>query len=247
MPLIGSSAYNTAGSILTLIRSLLNDAAGNWASDSVLLPYLNSSYRRVQRKLANNGVNLFITDNVLLVVPAVPANEQDPETQVVINDATPAPNQLPANLLVPLKLWERPNLSTQDFVEMIDMSSKGGLPSRLQGFTLDEWEWRTDGIYFVGATQDTQLRMRYYAALQDLTGAGDYVLIRNAQEAIAFGAAALASAPRGSAIAQNYSDEQDAADEDVIAFYTRMQQRGGTRRRPFSSRGGSLSYGRRVW
>jgi len=32
MPVVGSSAYNTAGQITSLVRSLLNDAQGNLSS-----------------------------------------------------------------------------------------------------------------------------------------------------------------------------------------------------------------------
>src|SRR5579859_1931708 len=232
MPLIGSTAYNTAGIVTSLVRSLLNDAAGNVYTDAVLLPYLNSQYRRVQRKLANTGSNLFITDDVLLVVKAIPAAQQDPGTQTVLNDATPPPNQLPANLLAPSKLWERPNGTTQDFVEMVDLTSHGGLPSRLQGSTLDVWEWRSDGVYFVGATQDTQIRLRGEYALPDLTGAQDVILIRNAQEALAFGTAAAAATPRGSELGVKYDAAAEDSIEDLVGFYVRKQQGSGTRRRP---------------
>ena len=44
MPVVGSSAYNTAGQITSLVRSLLNDAQGNLFTDTVLLPYANSAY-----------------------------------------------------------------------------------------------------------------------------------------------------------------------------------------------------------
>ena len=53
MPVVGTTAYNTAGQITSLVRSLLNDAAGNLFTDAVLLPYVNSGYRKVQRALAN--------------------------------------------------------------------------------------------------------------------------------------------------------------------------------------------------
>jgi hypothetical protein len=49
MPVVGSSAYNTAGQITSLARSLLNDAQGNLFTDAVLLPYANSAYRKLQR------------------------------------------------------------------------------------------------------------------------------------------------------------------------------------------------------
>ena len=71
MPVVGTTAYNTAGQITSLVRSLLNDAAGNLFTDAVLLPYVNSGYRKVQRALANIQSGSFLTDNVQLVVPAV--------------------------------------------------------------------------------------------------------------------------------------------------------------------------------
>jgi hypothetical protein len=113
MPVVGSSAYNTAGQITSLVRSLLNDAQGNLFTDTVLLPYANSAYRKAQRALGNAGAGGFIQDDVLLVVPAVA--QLDTSLQVSITDATAPPNQLPTDLLVPVKIWERPNGSTDDF------------------------------------------------------------------------------------------------------------------------------------
>jgi len=46
---------------------------------------------------------------------------------------------------------------------------------------------------FLGATQDTQIRLRYLKAYPDFTDATSPVLIRNAQEALAYGAAAGAA------------------------------------------------------
>src|SRR2546422_9655392 len=65
-------------------------------TDPVLLPYLNSAYRKVQRALANIGQETFVVDDVLIVVPAVSA--VDPSVQVVVNDSTAPPNQLPTDL-----------------------------------------------------------------------------------------------------------------------------------------------------
>ncbi len=60
----------------------------------------------------------------MLVVTAVTAT--DTSLQVSISDATAPPNQLPTDLLAPMKLWERPNGSTQEFDEMVDLSQHGG-------------------------------------------------------------------------------------------------------------------------
>lgn len=247
MPILGSTAYNTLGSVTSLVRSLLNDQNSNVFTDTVLLNYANSAYRTLQRKVANVGGGGFISDDVLLVIPAVPAAQQDPGTQVVLNDASTPPNQLPQNLLVPLKIWERPNLSSQDFAELVDLTNHGGLPSRLQGMFLDVWEWRTDGIYFIGATQDIQIRLRYQAAYPDLTGPNDFILIRGAQEAIAYVTAGLAGMARGAPLAEQM--EQLAVDyiEDVILENVRTNQVSATRRRAYGARAGIRSGGRRPW
>jgi hypothetical protein len=236
MPVVGSSAYNSAGQITSLVRSLLNDAQGNLFTDTVLLPYANSAYRKVQRALGNAGGGGFIQDDVLLVVTAV--TETDTSLQVSITDATAPPNQLPTDLLVPLKIWERPNGSTDDFLEMVDVSQHGGLPSRVQDVTLSIWEWRADGIYFVGATQDTQIRLRYSKAYPDFTDSTSPVLIRNSQEAIAYATAALAGWARGSPLAEKWDDAAADAIEDLVSAAVRREQQSSRRRRPFSSRNG---------
>jgi len=236
MPVVGSSAYNTAGQITSLVRSLLNDSQGNLFTDTLLLPYANSAYRKVQRAIGNAGGGGFIQDDVLLVVAAVA--ETDTSLQVSITDATAPPNQLPTDLLVPVKIWERPNLSTDDFLEMVDLSQHGGLPSRVQDVTLSVWEWRADGIYFIGATQDTQIRLRYSKAYPDLTDSTSPVLVRNAQEAIAYATAALAAWSRGSALAERWDQAATDAIEDLVITAVRREQQSSRRRRPYSSRTG---------
>jgi hypothetical protein len=236
MPVVGSSAYNTAGQITALVRSLLNDSQGNLFTDALLLPYVNSAYRKMQRAIANAGAGGFIQDDVLLVVTAV--TQTDTSLQVSITDATAPPNQLPTDLLFPLKIWERPNGSTQDFLEMVDLSQHGGLPSRAQDVTLSVWEWRADGIYFLGATQDTQIRLRYLKAYPDLTDATSPVLVRNAQEAIAYATAALAAWSRGSPLAERWDEAAADAIEDLVSGAVRREQQSARRRRPFSARSG---------
>ncbi len=236
MPVVGSTAYNTAGQITTLVRSLLNDSAGNLFTDGLLLPYLNSAYRKVQRELANIQSSTFLVDNATVVVPAVSA--ADPSMQVAITDATAPPNQLPSDLLVPVKLWERLNGSSDDFQEIVDLTGHGGLPSRPQGVSLDVWEWRADGLYFLGATTDRQVRIRYQKAFPDLSDATSTVLIRNAQEPIAYYTAAMAAMARGSPLAEKWDLAGTDALEDLIIRATQREQQTVRRRRPYSWRRG---------
>jgi hypothetical protein len=173
---------------------------------------------------------------VLLVVSAVSC--VDSSVQVSITDATAPPNQLPTDLLVPLKLWERPNCSTDDFVEMTDLTNHGGLPSQAQDVDLEFWEWRADGLYFIGATQDTQIRLRYQRTYPDLVDATSPVLVRNAQEAIAYFTAAMASAARGSLQAERWDEVGADALEDLLVRATQREQHTGRRRRPYTWRQG---------
>src|SRR5712671_4305948 len=214
MPVVGTTAYNTAGQITALVRSLLNDAAGNLFTDAVLLPYVNSGYRKTQRALANIQSGSFLSDDVLLILPAVA--QVDASVQVSITDATAPPNQLPPDLLVPVKLWQRASGSSDSFAEMTDLTDHDGLPSGPQSQTLNYWEWRADGLYFVGATRDTQIRLRYQKSYPDLTDASSPVLIRHSQEALAYAAAAMAGAARGAPQAERWDAAAADALEDLI-------------------------------
>jgi hypothetical protein len=231
MPVIGTTTYNTAGQITSLVRSLLNDAAGNLFTDGALMPYLNSAYRKVQRALENVQSGSQLSDDALLLVPAIPS--VDPAARVAITDASNPPGQLPSDLLVPLRMWERPYGSGADFVDMTDFSNQGGLPSESQTSTLRYWEWRADGIYLLGATQDTQVRLRYRKAFPDLLDASSPVLIRNAQDVLAFFTAAMASAARGAPQAVRWDVAGADALEDLVARATQREQHTGRRRRPY--------------
>src|SRR5260370_3688568 len=97
MPVVGSSAYNTAGQITSLVRSLLNDAQGNLFTDTGLLPYANSAYRKLQRVLGNPDGGGFNHDDSLPVVPAV--TQRNPTLQVPTINSTAPPHHSPPYLL----------------------------------------------------------------------------------------------------------------------------------------------------
>jgi len=85
----------------------------------------------------------------------------------------------------------------------------------------------------LGATQDTQVRLRYRKAFPDLQDAASPVLIRNAQEALAFFTAALASAARGAPQALRWDSAGADALEDLVSRATQREQRSSRRRRPY--------------
>lgn len=240
MPVNQSSAYTTFSLVTNLARALLNDQPAATYSDKVLIPYMAAAYRKVQRALRNSGQTTFISDNVEVVVPAIAAI--DPSAQVSITDATAPPNQLPVDLIFPSKLWERPNGTNMSFSEMIDMTEHAGLPSEPQGQELIYWEWRSDGIYFLGALQDTQVRIRYTKMLVDPTDATSTVAIRDAIDAVATITAGLASMARGSPIAEKLDGLSTDALFDLKNESVRRSQKTPRRRRPYGARSGGASW-----
>ena len=130
-----------------------------------------------------------------LVSPRTYKSHHCQVTRTSLTDATEPPNQLPTDVLVALKLWELPDGSSDNLVETVDLTRLGGLPSRAQDSTLSVWEWCADGIYFLGATQDTQIRLRYLKACPDHTDSRSPVLGTQFTGSIAYATAALAGSP----------------------------------------------------
>lgn len=200
-------------------------------NDPFLIPYTNSAYRKLQRALAMTGTATFRVDDVFLTVAGV--STPDPSVQVVISDATAPPNQLPPDLLEPLKLWERQAGSSDNFSPMQDDTYQGGLPSRTQSGALLEWEWRQDELCFVGALSDVEIRLRYRASLSDIVDGTSTILIRNSQDCLAYYTAAMAAGARGSPQAEQWASAAEDALENLISGATRQQQDRPRRRRAY--------------
>lgn len=242
MPVVSSTAYNTAEYVLNLTRSILNDAAQNIAGNLLAdtqpytFVYLNSAYQFLQDELVNNGVETFKKETVLASV--TPVANTDPATQVFIYDqgyndggtthATPA---LPSDLIVPIRLWERQSGTNSYFVEM--QRANDGLPSVAKGSFNVYWEWRTDGIYMPGSLSTEDIRMSYLAYLPDLTDGTSPIQIRRATNALAYLTAAEFALARGSAAAESLREIGIQMIEQMATRTARAKQRGSHRRRPF--------------
>jgi hypothetical protein len=212
--------------------------AGDVFTDAVLIPLLNTAYHQLQFGLANVGVETFIKDDVVLTIP--PTTAVDPSLQVIVNDtanqsSTTSPTPpLPTDLLVPLRLWERTTGSSEVFVPMVQ--KKDGLPSESQQVRLRYWEWRTDGLVFLGATQSNDVRMRYEVIYADIVQGSDPIQIRGAQDALAFYTAALAAKSRGSPLAADFQAAGEEAFRRMSVRAVRRQQHTMHRRKPYGGR-----------
>ena len=230
MPVVPTTAYSQAEDALTLARALLNDTAGAVFTDTLLMPFLNSAYRGLQRELAENGVSVLAEQQDIEM-------DVDPTTGVTPTELSDTSSpQLPTDCLCPHMLWERATANTTDVFIPMEKFMSGGSMLNLQPSTyLRLWEWREDKINLIGATQSITVRVRYEKILPQLTLGTDPVQIRAATDPLAFATAALAARSRGArALAQDLLGTAQMAIENLIERYVRPEQTKGRRRMPYS-------------
>lgn len=241
-----SPPYDTAEYVLNMARTFVNDAglslAGNLLSDTqpYTLTYLNTALRKLQNKLVDNGVETFVKEAILTGMTPVAVN--DPGVQVYINwsnyfdgvtlNASPV---LPQDMIIPLRLWERQTGTTQEFREMLQ--AEDGLPSGTATGTQGMWDWRTDSIYFPGANQSVDLRMRYDAYLAEITATSQPIPIMRCANALANYVAQIFANARGSPLADSFGAKGDEEVEMMANRTARRKQRRSIRRRPYGGNG----------
>lgn len=178
------ASYPTFETVMNLVRVYLNDwqagatntpGEGQITTDSPTLspqtlPSLNSSIRELYRELRLVNAPTLIKDNIIVTLPPVSSFVSAPNPQVQVQLSPLGffdgwqiqnPPLLPADMLYPLEVWEQQANNGLPFVRMCQ--SEFGLPSRNQTFCLNEWEWRGDALWFVGALCSVTIRMRFLA------------------------------------------------------------------------------------
>lgn len=225
MPVLSTTAYDQTETALNLTRALINDSAGAVFNDGTLMPLLNSTYRALQRELAEAGVSVLVSQ-IDLDLPLTSGLT----TTELTDTSTP---QLPTDLMVPHQLWEQQAGSGELFVPMEKIVS--GLPNLQPGSFLRMWEWREDTIQLLGATSEVTVRLRYEKVLPQLVVGTDPILIRASNDALAYATAAVAARARGArALAADMQTTAMEATEKLIERYIRPEQFKARRRKPYS-------------
>jgi hypothetical protein len=193
-------ATATAGEGQILVNLTSGVSASQLPQYITLTNFMNSAIREVRREVNIMGQPTFIRDNyLLLALPPVnsslgvgvmnPATQQSLTVSGFFDGLQINPNfLLPSDLLQPLELWERLTGTVNPFSEM--KQSYGALRPRNQVNALVDWEWRGNAIWFNGAIQSRDIRMRYIAAIASLAAASvdwsqTFIPIADCQEAVA--------------------------------------------------------------
>lgn len=189
-------------SICDLYRSIINDTFDNGNgqinTDAApwMIPYLNSCIEDLYQDLGIVGDMRLVKDNYLIKgIPAIPAG--NPEAQVAITyqgyfngTSWNSSFLLPPDLLWLKKVWQRP--SSADVVFLPMEIAPDGLSGVYQGNGMGRYEVRGNNeLWMNGALLETDLRLRYEATWQEITGtnvdfSSTYVPIQGSRSAIAF-------------------------------------------------------------
>jgi len=184
MPITPLTNYPTLEDAANLIRTLVNDdgagATGTVGEGQIVVDdatvsvklrnAMNSALLWLYQSMGNIGDPTLIFDNYIVenlpVVHGVNGvGSPDPATQVTLGyagffDGNQWWNnfKLPANMLEPTRLWERVTSTNLPFRPL--PQAQDGLAPAWQGNLLGSWEWREDGIWFNGAIQNCDIRIR---------------------------------------------------------------------------------------
>jgi hypothetical protein len=247
--------YDETDVILNFARVIANDCglslAGNLLADTQ--PYtftmLQLAFRKLCNRLSNNSIEAFPEEIILTGIPAQGASALlDPAIQASLgydgyNDGTGVfPNwALPQDLEIPLRVWQRVTGQNAQFLPVVP--AVDGMETLPKGGLLNSWEWRGDAIWFPGASQSLDLRLRYKRIMQDPYPAGitPIPLIRCAV-ALAYLVVEIFAAGRGSTMLPAFNLEKEDSIKQIVNTTTRKNQRKNYRRIPYSRRGGG-----RLW
>lgn len=230
VPTGSSFQYVNAGANATSGNGIVSPVVqGDVWTDTVLLPLANKAYRKVQTRLLENGSSSTTTE---VVIPNFPAGA----TQLL---DTTSP-QLPVDFLAPRTLRERivGQLYFGAPMGRVDM-----LPSCQQQPLNGVYAWFEDGLNFLGATSATDLSLRYFLALPDVSGKDGFFTLRGSQDSIASHAAYLACQSRNPQVAAIFKQQFEEDMEEMLNLQAHARQYKTGRRRPNNAGRRGFGYG----
>jgi hypothetical protein len=230
---------------MLLSRSLVNDmfpgglntapGVGRILTDdaSFTLPYLNSAFRTLQRKLRIGGVTFPVKEEILYNLTPIVTPSSDIFVYVDYNgyfDGTASHDSpaLPGDLMQPYAVWEQ-NTSGASQNGWCLMGQPPDVFECLQGTSLGIWEWRSYGIYMPGATLTKNLKIKYLSGQPPINVppqnfATTSINIADSTDALAYLVAKQYSIARGASDVSAFNEGFADAVTDMINEYVKRGQ-----------------------
>lgn len=139
---------------------------------------VNNAWRKMQQYLMELGYSGVKQETTFSNVPA--CTTTDTTVQVFLNyngyfDGTTLQVSpvLPQNFVRPLDMWERIYQAGTNPAALLEMDIiQNGLPGVTKTLWNRMWEWRDDTLYMPGATDATDLRIRFFGFFSDFVDVG---------------------------------------------------------------------------
>ena len=188
MPILPPSggSLDTVNSVLTAAAARLNDkvetllpVSGSLLGSGIYFTQqtVNTSWRKMCEFLANIGFTPLKDEAIITGIPVSASLDPASTSWIDWFNCFDGANlysvpELPPDLIIPLKLWERPTGQNAQFPRNPMELMFDGLPGgQKQGWN-GCWEWRANRIYFPGALRVMDFRILYQRYLGDFLDVG---------------------------------------------------------------------------
>jgi hypothetical protein len=220
-------AFN-AGDVFTSARALLNDIAGDQYDNESLIPMLQMATQEMSEMYELNSMPKTNNTSAVIEVDAG-------VTEIGFLGITPAPNNLPADLVEIQELWYSP----RDQNVWIPMTRRNFLPHYLENVSvppLTYWTWQEEKIKFLPANEDSDIKIDYIQNLfPDIVDSGTQLFLIDGRTFLNYRTAALAAEFIGEneTRANKLNTFAIPALDRVLGIGIKGQQMIPIRRRPF--------------
>ena len=208
-------ATSSAFLLTRAISNNVNQPGSRQFTEQEIKEFINRAVGAIQMGLESHGVR-DIRAEATITVPALATS---------LTSTTTPP--LPTGFTSPIRLWEKSNDVWLDMYQV-----KDHLPmNAIQGERLVWWEWRGQGIRFVGATQDVSVRIHYRIAATDISLPQDTVALSNLTEVIIAKTSAIAAVIAGLSTAQYFESQYQLLFDQYLGLDAKHGQATGFRRK----------------
>ena len=189
MPILppGTGSLDTVNSVLTATAARLNDkvetllpVSGSLLGSGIYFTQqsVNTAWRKMCEFLANVGFTALKQEAIITGIPLSASLDPASTSWLDWFNCFDGANlydvpELPSDLIVPFKIWERPTGQNAQFPRDPMELMFDGLPGMQKQSWNGCWEWRANRIYFPGALQVMDFRLLYRRYLGDFLDVGN--------------------------------------------------------------------------
>jgi hypothetical protein len=159
------TSVETAGFVTSLAQSLLNDAAGDYWTFTLLLPFLQLAFGDLSDECQLNEIPITRETEVILTAP--------PNTTVIGLGTMPS---LPEEFNIPIGIEER--LAGQTDADWIPLVENSDPPDDVQTQLLRYYWWDGMQLNFLGSLSEEDIKLKYVANLHVPTTVDEYISVK---------------------------------------------------------------------